>query len=163
MQIRDKIIGPFICPLAFNGDGTGGAGGSSSVTHRQDLAEEQIQANGRSTTFIAVIAVSILLSIFCVLLVFSLFIRMQHSRQRHQSLKKIASAGTPGGITSPMTSAHPTHPLNGGGCGGMVAQHDVMSQQLYQPGVSICNNLTSTGACTASPTAYLFSPAHSTG
>nr|CDS27327.1 discoidin domain containing receptor 2 [Hymenolepis microstoma] len=146
-----------------NGDGSGGAGGSSStVTHRQDIADEQIQANGRSTTFVVVIAVSLLLSVLCVLLV-SLCIRMQHSRQQHQSLKKITSTGTPGGITSPITSAHPTHPLNGGGCGGMVDQHDVMSQQLYQPGVSICSNLTSTGACTVSPAAFLFSPAHSTG
>ncbi|VUZ54246.1 unnamed protein product [Hymenolepis diminuta] len=146
----------------FNEDGiSGGAGGgSATVTHRQGLAKDQIRANNRSTTFIIVIVVSLLLSIFCVVLVFSLCIRMQHSRQRHQSLKKIASTGTPGGMTSQMTS---THPSNGGGCSGMFTQHDVMSQQLYQPGVSICNNLTSTGACTASPAAYLFSPAHSTG
>ncbi|KAM3178369.1 hypothetical protein ACTXT7_002706 [Hymenolepis weldensis] len=147
--------------LVFNEDGiNGGAGGgSATVTHRQGLAKDQIRANNRSTTFIIVIVVSLLLSIFCVVLVFSLCIRMQHSRQRHQSLKKIASTGTPSGMTSQMTS----HPSNGGGCGGMITQHDVMSQQLYQPGVSISNNLTSTGACTTSPAAYLFSPTHSTG
>lgn len=148
---------------AFNEEGMNGiAGGSSAtVTHRQGLAKDQIRANSRSTTFIIVIVVSLLLSVLCVVLVFYLCIRMQHSRQHHQSLKKIASTGTPG-LASQITSSPPPPPPPNA---GMLSRQDVLSPP-YQPntvGVSMCSNLTSTGACTASPAAYLFTPAHSTG
>ena len=128
---------------------------AATVTHRQGLAKDQLRANSRGTTFIIVIVATLLLSIFCAILAFSLCVRMQHSRQHNQSLKKIASATPSSQMASPPP---PPPPLQ-------VAGHQETSAVLappYQPsavGVSLCNNLTSSAA----PTTYLFSPAHSTG
>ncbi|KAM7541655.1 hypothetical protein Aperf_G00000031559 [Anoplocephala perfoliata] len=146
----------------FNEEGMSGVQGGSSaiVTHRQGLAKDQIRANSRSTTFISIIVVCLILSVLCVVLIV-FCIRMQRSRQHHQSLKKIASTGTPGVVSQVASSPPPLPPPNG----GMMSRQDVLSPP-YQPntvGVSMCSNLTSTGACTASPAAYLFTPAHSTG
>ncbi|EUB65135.1 Discoidin domain-containing receptor [Echinococcus granulosus] len=146
----------------YHEDGAGGRNvatgsvSSATVTHRQGLAKDQLRVNSRGTTFIIVIVVSLLLCIFCVVLVCSLCIHMQRSRQRHQSLKKIASASSQ--ITSPPP---PPPPLLG-------SQQDAAAVLAppYQPntvGVSLCNNLTSSGPCSAAPAAYLFSPAHSSG
>lgn len=153
-----------ISHLAYHEDGVGGrnvATGSMSsvtVTHRQGLAKDQLRANSRGTTFIIVIVVSLLFSLFCVVLFCSLCIRMQHSKQRHQSLKKIASAPS-----SQIASPPPPPPP-------LASQQDTATAAVlappYQPnavGVSMCNNLTSSGPCSAAPTAYLFSPAHNNG
>ncbi|KAL5111548.1 Discoidin domain-containing receptor tyrosine kinase B [Taenia crassiceps] len=137
-----------------------GSMSSVTVTHRQGLAKDQLRANSRGTTFIIVIVVSLLFSLFCVVLFCSLCIRMQHSKQRHQSLKKIASA------PSSQIASPPPPPLPP----PLASQQDTAAAAVlappYQPnavGVSMCNNLTSSGPCSAAPTAYLFSPAHNNG